>query len=43
MNQETVIFKMSKELKEQLMEEARSKGLSMSAYIRTILINRKSK
>jgi len=41
MKQDTIIFKMERGLKEQLMKEAKSKGLSMSSYIRLILINRR--
>ena len=40
MKKETVIFTMNKDLKDQLMKEAKEKGLSMSSYIRMILINR---
>lgn len=40
MKKETVIFTMSKELKDKLMKEAKEKGLSMSSYIRMILIKR---
>lgn len=40
---ETIIFTMDRTLKEQLMREAKAKGLSMSAYIRMILINRRVK
>ena len=37
---ETVIFMMEKDLKKQLMKEAREKGLTLSSYIRMILIKR---
>lgn len=37
---ETVIFTMDKDLKKQLMKEAKDKGLSLSSYIRMILIKR---
>ena len=43
MKQDTIIFKMDRVLKEQLMREAKARGMSMSSYIRYILINRKSK
>ena len=33
-------YEMSKELKDKLMKEAKEKGLSMSSYIRMILIKR---
>lgn len=40
MKKETVIFQMEKKLKEELQKEARSRGLSLSSYIRMILIKR---
>lgn len=43
MKQDTIIFKLDRKVKEQLMKEARAKGLSMSSYIRLILINRGNK
>lgn len=41
MIQDTIIFKIDRNLKVQLMKEAKAKGLSMSSYIRIILINRR--
>lgn len=38
---ENIIFKISKELKVQLENEAKTKGLTLSGYIRMILIERK--
>ena len=40
---DTIIFTMDKKLKQQLMYEAKAKGLSLSSYIRVILINRRGK
>ena len=40
---DTIIFQVSKELKEELEKEAKMQGLSLSGYIRMILINRKGK
>lgn len=43
MNNETaIIFRLSEELKEQLKKEAREKGLTLSSYIRNIIIERKT-
>lgn len=42
MKKETVIFTMDKKLKDDLQKEARDKGLSLSSYIRMILIKRES-
>ena len=38
---ETIIVKISKELKGQLENEAKEKGLTLSSYVRLILIGRK--
>ena len=38
---ENIIFMVSKELKEQLKNEAKERGLTLSAYIKSILAERK--
>lgn len=40
MKKETTIFTMEKKLKQELQKEAKEKGLSLSSYIRMILIKR---
>lgn len=40
MKKETIIFQMDNDLKKQLQKEAKEKGLSLSSYIRMILIKR---
>lgn len=37
----TIIFKVTKELKRQLMKEAKEKNLTLSGYIKAILSERK--
>ena len=39
--EENIIFMVSKELKEQLKNEAKQRGLTLSAYIKSILAERK--
>ena len=38
---DTIIFKVSYELKEQLQKEAKEKGLTLSGYLKTIIYERK--
>lgn len=38
---DTIIFKISCELKEQLQEEAKEKGLTLSGYLKSIIAERK--
>ena len=40
---ENIIFQVTKELKEELENEAKAKGLTLSGYIRMILIERKGR
>ena len=40
MERVSVIFQMEKSLKDKLQEEAKNRGLSLSSYIRMILIER---
>jgi len=40
MEKQYIHFQVEKELKKQLEEEARQKGLSLNAYIRMLLIER---
>ena len=37
---DTIIFKISHELKEQLQKEAKEKGLTLSGYLKTIISER---
>lgn len=39
--QDRITFKLSVELKKQLKQEAREKGLTLSAYIKSIVAERK--